>query len=121
MRKERNYFADTSFLIDLVRNHTRAEEIVADARVETGTVCIFELSCKVDFSLREIRDNVIHPFTTSDSRKAGELYRELRESGEMINRVDYLIAAQAANRGLTLLTADEDFRSVPDLELSYYR
>ena len=41
-----------------------------------------------------------------------EIFRELRAEGRMLSQFDLLIAALARQRGLTVLTADQDFRSV---------
>ena len=46
-----------------------------------------------------------------------EIFRELRAEGRMLSQFDLLISALARQRGLTVLTADQDFRSVKRLQI----
>jgi hypothetical protein len=46
-----------------------------------------------------------------------ELFRELRSVGRVMSQFDLLIAALARQRGLILLTADQDFRPVTGLQV----
>jgi predicted nucleic acid-binding protein len=56
----------------------------------------------------------------SDEDSAAEfaaLFQELRSAGRMLSQFDLLIAAIAREDKLTLLTADQDFRTVEQLRL----
>jgi predicted nucleic acid-binding protein len=46
-----------------------------------------------------------------------EIFRELRAEGRMLSQFDLLIAAVARQSRLTLLTADQDFRPVKQLDI----
>ena len=46
-----------------------------------------------------------------------EIFRELRAEGRMLSQFDLLIAALARQRGLTVLSADQDFQSVKRLQI----
>jgi tRNA(fMet)-specific endonuclease VapC len=56
------------------------------------------------------------PFDDADARAAGEVRANLRTAGNPIGPYDVLIAGQALNRGLTLVTANvREFRRVAGL------
>ncbi|MDE1865827.1 MAG: type II toxin-antitoxin system VapC family toxin [Candidatus Micrarchaeota archaeon] len=57
------------------------------------------------------------PFTARDSLKAVNIYRALAKKGKVINTMDILIAAQAFERGLTIVTKDGDFDRIKDVEV----
>lgn len=56
------------------------------------------------------------PTDEETAAEFAELFRELRAAGQMISQFDLLIAAVARQRGLTLLTADQDFAVVSRLK-----
>lgn len=122
MRNAKNYFADSSFLVDLSKNRDKAVEIAENARsISSSTLCIYELSKLAKFDPKNVKDNKLSKLELRDVELSGKLYRGLRDRGEMINQMDILIAAQAINRDRTLLTADKDFRKIEELETRYYR
>lgn len=86
----------------------------------TGKVSLYELGKKSSVSFEQIKDSV-EEFSLVDAEKASELYRELEERGVKINQINYLIAAQALNRDLPLLTLDRDFQEINGLETDFYR
>ena len=51
-------------------------------------------------------------------RRYGDLRRTLRGTNSLIGDIDTLIAATALERGLTVVTADEDFRRVHGLSVT---
>lgn len=57
------------------------------------------------------------PFTVRDSLKAVSIYRSLAKKGKIINTMDMLIAAQALERGLTIVTKDGDFDKIKELNV----
>jgi len=121
MKEEKTYFADTSFLIDLMNNREEAIEIFEKSDlIVTGTISLFELEKKHKVNTEEVKDSV-ERFNISDAEKSSELHRELEKEGDKINQIDYLIASQAINRNLTLLTIDKDFESIEQLETRFYR
>ncbi len=56
-----------------------------------------------------------------DAREAADLQIRLRKQGRQLATVDALIAVTALRYDLTLLTTDNDFRSVPGLRLENWR
>jgi len=114
---EKNFLADTSFLIDLEAERPEAIEIIAEENVSTGTPSVFELQkLGSNENIQQIGDRWIHEFTVEDAAKASEIFRKIS-----VNSMDCMIAAQAINRDLTLLTADTDFNKIEDSKTEYYR
>lgn len=60
------------------------------------------------------------PFTEGSAREAVEVERELRDAGEVINRMDLLIAGTIRDVGGTIVTADEHFERVTGLPVDRY-
>lgn len=57
------------------------------------------------------------PMTRSASIVYGRLYQDLRRRGRVLSQVDLMLAALCFDMGLTLLTSDQDFRAIPDLNI----
>jgi predicted nucleic acid-binding protein len=57
------------------------------------------------------------PIDEETAAEFAELFRELRSAGRVMSQFDLLIAALARQRGLILLTADQDFRPVTRLQV----
>lgn len=63
-----------------------------------------------------LRPLQIFPFDSDDGRIVGEIRAHLERAGKPIGPYDYLIAAQAIRRELTLITANvKEFSRVPGL------
>lgn len=61
------------------------------------------------------------PFTNEAAAEAAEIYVELRDDGEMINRSDVYIAGTARSLGVPLVVGDDHFGAVDDLAVETYR
>jgi tRNA(fMet)-specific endonuclease VapC len=55
------------------------------------------------------------PTDQNTAAEFANLFLELRKAGRMLSQFDLLIAAHARQDGLTLLSSDSDFQSVPKL------
>jgi len=122
MKKERTYFADSSYLIDLTREKSEALDIQEDNSIITGLIGVYELGKLSDLTVEQIRaGNQVETVNSKDIQKAVNIYGELKAKGEMINQLNILIAAQSINRDMTLLTTDEDFEKIEGLKTRYYR
>jgi len=62
------------------------------------------------------RDYPLLPFNSHDSIRAVNIYRELSGKGKIINIMDILIAGQAMNHGLTIVSTDPDFKMIKGLD-----
>jgi predicted nucleic acid-binding protein len=106
----------------LAREREEALTIQQTRKISTSLICIYELAKLSELTVQEIiADNRVEKLKPEDVQQATNVYRELREKGEMANQLDILIAAQAINRDLPLLTADTDFRKIEGLKTEYYR
>ncbi len=61
------------------------------------------------------------PFTNETAAEAAAIYAELRADGEMINRRDIYIAGTARSLGVPLVTSDDHFATVEELDVETYR
>lgn len=129
----RRYLLDTSVLaallnnraaaVDLVtpwmRNHEAATSILAYAEVVEYTVGLPDPTGRLE-ALRTLLREIYAYFLT---RRIAERYADIRRNLRppygpgLIGDVDTLIAATALERGLTLVTTDEDFSRVPGLKV----
>lgn len=57
------------------------------------------------------------PIDEETAAEFAEVFRELRAVGRVMSQFDLLIAALARQRGLIVLTADQDFRPVKGLKI----
>jgi predicted nucleic acid-binding protein len=117
------YLLDTSYLIDLIYADDDAvslhEEIGGQA--VTATVCVYELAKFVESDLDVLFETrEVLPFSRSDAAAAGAVYRELHDTGDLLGEMDTVISGIARNRGLTLVTRDDDFGRVAGLDVQYY-
>lgn len=127
----RHYLLDTPLLSALLLNRPAAVQLmtpwIQDREAATSVLVYAEvheyIQGRPDYpqlhaQLLEFL-KAITPFflTYPILRRYGDLRRSLRSSNNLIGDVDTLIAATALERNLTVVTADEDFRRVPDLKL----
>lgn len=74
----------------------------------------FKFHSKLEKILKEIKPLYL---TYPIMRKYSAIRRLLRPKGSLIGDIDTIIAASALERNLTVVTADEDFKRVPNLKL----
>jgi tRNA(fMet)-specific endonuclease VapC len=60
------------------------------------------------------------PFTADAAGEAADIYAQLRRDGTMIPRSDIYIAGTARAFELPIVTADEHFEHVDELDVEYY-
>lgn len=120
MKNVKNYFLDTSFLLDLMKENDKAIEIhkKIKGRELTGTPCLYELAKFAQFDVSEFfRKNEVLEFDEQDAELAGEIYRKLEREGELIGEIDIIISGMVSNRNLVLVTRDNDFQNVNEIKL----
>ena len=118
-----DYLLDTNACIALINGNpaavrTRLQKALrADARVLVSSITVFELwygvakSAKQEFNRERLRTFlagavVVLPFEGTDARAAGSVRAVLEMFGKPIGAYDLLIAGQALNQDLTLVTAN---------------
>jgi len=119
----KDYFLDTSFLIELSKEKQTAinkhKEIKGNQ--VTGTPCIYELSKFTQFNYQELfGSKEVLQLKPQDAATAGKIYYQLKKQGELIGEIDLLIAGITKNRELTLVTKDEDFQKINNLNIETF-
>ncbi|MCH1771587.1 MULTISPECIES: type II toxin-antitoxin system VapC family toxin [Metallosphaera] len=112
--------ADTSALIEFMRGNEKVRGVMLNAdKIYASSLSLFELliGSVVKEDILEFIYSLdgILPLTRKDSVVASTIYRELKDKGKLIGLVDILIASQAINRRLVLLTKDKDFERIRGL------
>jgi predicted nucleic acid-binding protein len=126
------YLFDTNHLSKYLDRHA-ALELKVDAALRAGHRFGISLPvlCNTARALRPAADHNeifkrliaamgIFRLWPADQKTAAEfasLFVELRQMGRMLSQFDLLIAAQARQQGVTLLTADSDCQIVPSLTI----
>lgn len=124
---------ETTFLIDLEREHHRAAgaavaflEANDDARLYLPFVVAGELAAGVSMSNRGRWESFLAPFyilpaTADVSWEYGRACRYLKDNGRLIGGNDLWIAATGLAYGMPVVTRNvEHYRRVPGLEVESY-
>lgn len=124
---------ETTFLIDLEREHHRAAgaavaflEANDDARLYLPFVVAGELAAGVSLSNRGRWESFLAPFyilpaTADVSWEYGRACRYLKDNGRLIGGNDLWIAATGLAYGMPVVTRNvEHYRRVPGLEVESY-
>ena len=126
---------ETTFLIDLEREHARGSvgpavaflEAQEGARLYLTFTVAGELAAGMSMSERQAWETFLGPFYVLPSSpevcwEYGAAYRYLRANGRLIGSNDLWIAATAIAYGMPLVTANVvDYARVPRLEVRAYR
>jgi len=130
----RSLVLETTFLIDLEREHQRGEpgpairflEANEDARLYLSFVVAGELAAGISMRDRARWDEFLAPFyllptTPEVSWHYGRAYRHLQENGTLIGANDLWIAATALAYHMPVVTRNQEhYRRVPGLEVEAY-
>lgn len=123
------YLLDTNAVIAILNDNLEFIENVKRHRatdIALSSIVMFELyfaafkSKKLQQNLRKLDFLAFHvlDFETADGEFAGRLRHELRQKGTPIGAYDVLIAGQAVNRNLTLITDNVgEFSRIVELKL----
>ena len=68
---------------------------------------------RVDTLLRVVR---LWPIDLAIADRYAEVYHELQKAGRALSQVDIILAALARQQHATLLTTDQDFQALPEIE-----
>ena len=130
----RALIVETSFLIDLEREHNRDTpgravaflEANGDARLYLSFIVAGELAAGTSMADRKRWETFLAPFYVLASNadvswEYGRAYRYLQENGRLIGGNDLWIAATGLAYRMPVLTRDaEHYRRVPGLEVESY-
>lgn len=118
------YILDSSILIEIINNTKRAELIhntIGNLPVVTTSICLHEiLSGNFNKQEKFIMENILSnietlPHTQEAAQIGAEIFKELKEKGNIINEFDILIAGICKANNATLITLDKDFAKINNL------
>ncbi|EMA63307.1 PIN domain-containing protein [Halorubrum lipolyticum] len=123
---------DASFLIDYARGDDAAIAYLAahdEEVIGASTIVLSELYRGLMITQEMTQEEAVSkyewvepvPFTNETAAEAAEIYVELRDDGEMINKSDIYIAGTARSLGVPLVVGDNDFGAVSGLDVETYR
>ena len=129
----RSLILETTFLIDLEREHHHAAGAAAafleandDARLYLPFIVAGEIAAGTSLSKRDRWESFLAPLyvlpsTPDVSWEYGRAYRYLKDNGRLIGSNDLWIAATALAYKMPVVTRNaEHFRRVPGLEVETY-
>ena len=119
-------FLDTSIIIDFLAGDKEivvlVKELSQKEDVKTTTITEYELMRHKTKFRREAAEKflsavTVFSFDRASARKAALLYEKLRETGEMINENDLLIAGISLSNDEILLTRDRKFSNLGEASI----
>jgi len=123
---------DASFLIDYARGDDAAIAYLAahdEEVIGASTIVLSELYRGLMITQKMTQDEAMSkyewvepvPFTNETAAEAAEIYVELRDVGEMVNKSDIYIAGTARSLGVPLVVGDDHFAAIDRLDVETYR
>jgi len=118
---------DTSAIIDLLDGNEQGRKIAEVLGTETAAasaITIHELLCgghKTHALMNFIHSLEVLPFDCDTAIKSAEVQELLMSRGQMIGKLDILIAASSIIHHVPLLTTDNDFSKIPHLKLIFIK
>jgi len=115
---------DTNFIIDLLSEEETALEKLDELRekrepllLAPGTIFELKVGSGKDRAVDRIEKSLNRAeLTSAIETEAANIRRKLEEEGEPISTIDYLIAGTARQMNETLLTRDQHFERVENLQ-----
>ncbi len=114
--------ADTSVLIGLLRGDIEAEEIENRGKIATCYPVECELykgtriARNTEKGVRQVEKLLDRIGELKADRESARKFSELKQNYTEINELDLMIAGICLSHGAALLTRDEDFREIQELE-----
>ena len=117
---------DTSVIIDFLAGDKKIVSLIQEL-ADTGDIkatCITEYELlkhktKLKRQLAEefLAEITVSPFDSAAAKESAKIFTELREQGRMINENDLLIAGIALANHEVLLTRDQKFGAIDDVNI----
>jgi tRNA(fMet)-specific endonuclease VapC len=119
-------FLDTSVIIDFLIGDEKivalVNELFEQKDIKTTTITEYELlryktEIKRNAAERFLSGATVYPFDRASARMAALLFEKLRQTGKMINENDLLIAGIALANNEVLLTRDQKFGAIDNVNI----
>jgi predicted nucleic acid-binding protein len=121
------YFLDTSTILELIYGSTQGahiQKLTHGLPITISALSVHELLVglkeneveKISQFLKEV--SVIN-YDGKSALKKGNIEKELRSKGKLINRMDILIAGTCLVHNYHLITCDSDFKKIKDLSVTF--
>lgn len=128
LRLRKEMILDTNFLIDLLNNTDNAQEKLLELKdrkepliIPPGVLYELYTGSESEDEVRKIENNLNRAeLTPSVEREAARIRKKLRKEGKPISSVDYLIAGTARHLNEKLLTKDDHFKRVEELQIEAF-
>lgn len=123
-------YLDSSFLVDRFREReyteTYLDSLDADVQIVVPAIVLHELFTgairsnqreRIPEIRRELTDIHVAPFDGDAAEEAASIRATLADRGNLINKLDILIAGTARHQDATVVAVDRDFDRVPGLDV----
>ena len=119
-------FIDTSVIIDFLAGDEKivslVKELAEKEEIKTTTITEYELLKHKTELKRQVAEKflsaiIVCPFDRASARKAALLFEKLSKAGKMINENDLLIAGISLANDEVLLTRDQKFGNIDDVNI----
>ncbi|MGH2638795.1 MAG: type II toxin-antitoxin system VapC family toxin [Rhabdochlamydiaceae bacterium] len=112
---------DTNILIEVIGNNLALQEKLEQMGEKAATTAVtkYELlkAPREETALAFLNTLEIYEYDSIAAARAARIFKELKRRGRLINELDILIASIAMARGELLVTMDNDFKSVENLQV----
>ncbi|MGQ9721084.1 MAG: type II toxin-antitoxin system VapC family toxin [Candidatus Jordarchaeum sp.] len=132
MTSTQKYCLETTFLVDFLRgkdSSLQKYKQISKHALSTTSIVVWEIlrGPKLAGRMKEYADATrllekltVLPFTTASARIATNIELELKEKGGQVNLIDVLIAAVTIENNSRLVTRDEGYTHIKDLQVEFY-
>ena len=119
-------YIDTSVIIDFLAGDEKIisliKKLAEKEEIKTTTITEYELLKHKTEIKKQLAENflsaiIVCPFDRPSARKAALLFEKLSKAGKMINENDLLIAGISLANDEVLLTRDQKFGSIDDVNI----
>lgn len=119
---------DTNFLIDFLNNRESAVEKLRELRerkeplmIPPGVLYELYVGAESEEEIRRIENNLNRTeLTPPVEKEAARIRKKLTKEGEPISSVDYLIAGTARHLNEKILTNDQHFNRIEEIQIEEF-
>jgi predicted nucleic acid-binding protein len=117
----KSYSLDSSIIIDYLKGEIPENTLeMKNGRFLLPSIVELEVKWG-EKDIKQFNELQTIKFGSEEVKEAINIKEYLKSRGEMINRLDIMIAAQTVTSGTTLITADKDFHKLEEYENFSYK